>query len=61
MAVVCSGWLTEDPAELEQKFGCQWRTTNFRAGDVLVFTNRTVHMSTKVTSIRPSNLVTCFS
>lgn len=42
-----TGWFTEDPAELEQRFNCSWKTANFSAGDVLIFTTRTIHMSTK--------------
>eukprot|EP01098_Paradermamoeba_levis_P004434 TRINITY_DN1902_c0_g1_i2.p1 TRINITY_DN1902_c0_g1~~TRINITY_DN1902_c0_g1_i2.p1 ORF type:complete len:348 (+),score=131.00 TRINITY_DN1902_c0_g1_i2:82-1044(+) len=40
-----TGWFTEDPLELS-KFGGVWRTTNFKAGDVLIFGMRTFHMST---------------
>ncbi|OWF45861.1 uncharacterized protein LOC110456468 [Mizuhopecten yessoensis] len=41
-----SGWFTSDPDEISAGFGGQWKTTDFRAGDVLLFTMRTVHMST---------------
>jgi len=41
-----TGWLTEDPLELVQRYGGVWRTTNFRAGDVLIFDMWTMHMST---------------
>ncbi|CAG5124468.1 unnamed protein product [Candidula unifasciata] len=45
-----TGWFTEDPFEITQKFGGQWKTTDFRAGDVLIFNMRTVHMSTTNTT-----------
>ena len=52
-----TGWFTEDPTELEQRydeecfaqledcfslfrFNCSWKTANFSAGDVLIFTTR---------------------
>ncbi|XP_060082056.1 uncharacterized protein LOC132561347 [Ylistrum balloti] len=41
-----SGWFTHDPDEISARFGGQWKTTDFKAGDVLLFTMRTVHMST---------------
>ncbi|XP_071950965.1 uncharacterized protein [Antedon mediterranea] len=41
-----SGWFTNDPLEITQQFGGQWRTSDFQAGDALIFTMRTVHMST---------------
>ncbi|KAK3098393.1 hypothetical protein FSP39_019089 [Pinctada imbricata] len=41
-----TGWFTEDPFEITSKFGGQWKTSDFKAGDVLIFTMRTVHMST---------------
>eukprot|EP00117_Sycon_ciliatum_P049377 scpid68644/ scgid4501/ len=40
-----TGWFTEDPKEI-LAFGGQWKTSDFRAGDALIFTLRTVHMST---------------
>jgi len=42
-----TGWFTEDPGEVETKFNCNWKTSDFSAGDVLIFTTRTLHMSTK--------------
>lgn len=45
-----SGWFTEDPTEISARFGCDWKTESFSAGDVLIFTSRTIHMSTKNTS-----------
>ncbi|XP_052808816.1 uncharacterized protein LOC128237376 isoform X1 [Mya arenaria] len=41
-----SGWFTTDPFEITERFGGQWKTTEYRAGDVLIFGMRTVHMST---------------
>lgn len=35
-----TGWFTEDPWEITTKFGGVWKTANYRAGDVLVFTLR---------------------
>lgn len=32
-----TGWFTEDPLELTEQFGGVWRTTDFEAGDVMVF------------------------
>jgi hypothetical protein len=40
------GWFTRDPAEIQQKFGGVWRTADFRAGDVIIFTMFTLHCST---------------
>jgi len=45
-----SGWFTEDPTEISTRFNCDWKTESFSAGDVLIFTSRTIHMSTKNTS-----------
>lgn len=41
-----SGWFTTDPFEITEKFGGQWKTTTYQAGDVLIFGMKTVHMST---------------
>ena len=40
-----SGWFSEDPMELVAKFGGQWLTTGFEAGDVLIFTMYSMHSS----------------
>ena len=32
-----TGWFTEDPAEISRKFGGQWRSEDFKAGDILIF------------------------
>ncbi|EDO44135.1 predicted protein [Nematostella vectensis] len=43
--VVGSGWFSEDANEITQRFGGKWKIADFKAGDVLIFTQRTVHMS----------------
>jgi ectoine hydroxylase-related dioxygenase (phytanoyl-CoA dioxygenase family) len=40
------GWFTKDPMEIVEKFGGQWATTDFRAGDVILFGMHTMHAST---------------
>ena len=40
-----TGWLTIDPSDLSQ-YGSKWKTTDFSAGDILIFTMQTLHMST---------------
>jgi hypothetical protein len=40
-----AGWFSNDPVEMVDKFGGQWRTTEFRAGDALVFGMFTMHAS----------------
>jgi hypothetical protein len=39
------GTLSKNPAELQQRFGGRWLTTDFKAGDLLVFTIVTLHCS----------------
>mmetsp|Transcript_29486 Transcript_29486/g.57477 ORF Transcript_29486/g.57477 Transcript_29486/m.57477 type:complete len:396 (+) Transcript_29486:35-1222(+) len=42
-----TGWFTEDPRDLARFGGnTQWRTTDFKAGDLLIFGLHTLHMST---------------
>ena len=41
-----TGWFTCDPYEITSKFGGQWKTSDVRAGDVIIFNMQTVHMST---------------
>lgn len=41
-----TGWFTGDPLDVTEKFGGQWQSTNFRAGDVLIITMFTMHGST---------------
>lgn len=40
-----TGWYTMDPLELSA-MGGKWKTTNYRAGDVIVFGMHTAHCST---------------
>ena len=35
-----TGWFTEDPWEISKNFGGTWKTANYQAGDVLIFTLR---------------------
>lgn len=41
------GWFSDDPRELSLKFGGQWATTEFQAGDVLIFGMYTMHGSVR--------------
>jgi ectoine hydroxylase-related dioxygenase (phytanoyl-CoA dioxygenase family) len=47
-----TGWFSNDPIELVDTFGGQWRTSEFRAGDVLIFGMFTMHASINNTSNR---------
>lgn len=38
------GWLTEDPVQLRAQLGLRWLTTDYRLGDLLVFTMHTAHL-----------------
>ena len=40
------GWFTKDPMEIVEKFGGVWQTTDFKAGDVILFGMYTMHAST---------------
>jgi ectoine hydroxylase-related dioxygenase (phytanoyl-CoA dioxygenase family) len=40
-----TGWFTNDPYEMIERFGGQWRTAEFQMGDVLVFGMYTMHAS----------------
>ena len=42
------------------RFSCRWKTANFSAGDVLIFTNRTIHMSTKNTTNKYGDMAPMF-
>ncbi len=46
------GWFSENPREITEKFGGSWKTTNFRAGDILTFGLYTMHASTTNTTNR---------
>jgi hypothetical protein len=39
------GWLSRDPVKLRQRLGGRWLTTNYRLGDVLIFSVFLVHCS----------------
>jgi ectoine hydroxylase-related dioxygenase (phytanoyl-CoA dioxygenase family) len=41
-----NGEITEDPHQLAADWGTRWLTADFRMGDVLIFTLRTVHAGT---------------
>lgn len=36
-------WIGTDPEKLRKRFGGRWRSTDYRAGDVLCFSMRTLH------------------
>lgn len=39
------GWYSRNPVEVQERFGGRWLTSEFRAGDMLVFTMFTMHCS----------------
>jgi hypothetical protein len=41
-----NGEITEDPHQLAREWGSRWLTADFRMGDALIFTLRTVHAGT---------------
>jgi len=41
------GWFSDDPREITGQFGGAWATTDFAAGDVVLFGMHTMHMSTR--------------
>jgi hypothetical protein len=41
-----TGWFSEEPREIIEKFGGQWKTAAFQAGDVLIFGMYMLHAST---------------
>lgn len=47
-----AGYFSTDPAEMVEKFGCRWATTESRAGDVIVLTMHMMHASLTNTSSR---------
>jgi ectoine hydroxylase-related dioxygenase (phytanoyl-CoA dioxygenase family) len=47
-----TGWFSNDPVELVDRYGGQWQTSEFRAGDVLIFGMFTMHASINNTSDR---------
>lgn len=40
------GWFSREPMEIVEQFGGQWLTTEFRAGDVMIFGMHVMHSST---------------
>jgi ectoine hydroxylase-related dioxygenase (phytanoyl-CoA dioxygenase family) len=42
---VATGWFSEDPLEIVDTFGGQWATTNFEAGDAIIFGMYMMHSS----------------
>ena len=47
-----TGWFSSDPYEMVDRFGGQWQTTEFKAGDALIFGMYTMHGSMNNTSRR---------
>jgi hypothetical protein len=40
------GWFSKDPMEIVEKFGGRWLTTDYYAGDIILFGMHTMHAST---------------
>jgi ectoine hydroxylase-related dioxygenase (phytanoyl-CoA dioxygenase family) len=40
------GWFSKDPLEISERYGGQWQTSSFSAGDVILFGMHTMHAST---------------
>ncbi len=40
------GWFTREPMDIVEEFGGRWLTSNFSAGDVILFGMHTMHAST---------------
>ncbi|MCR2823059.1 phytanoyl-CoA dioxygenase family protein [Lederbergia panacisoli] len=49
---VSNGWLSTNPIEIVDKYGGQWATTPFSAGDVIIFGMFTLHASINNTTNR---------
>lgn len=47
-----TGWFTSDPIELVERFGGQWATTHYNAGDAIIFGMFMMHASTNNTTNR---------
>ncbi len=45
-----AGWFSTDPSEITSTFGGQWLTTDYRAGDVVIFGLYLMHASTTNTT-----------
>lgn len=46
------GWFSNDPTEFVDNYGGKWQTSNFSAGDVLIFGMYTLHAAVNNTSDR---------
>ncbi|WP_211746211.1 phytanoyl-CoA dioxygenase family protein [Paenibacillus sp. Marseille-Q4541] len=42
---IATGWFSEDPVEIVDKYGGQWATTSFEAGDAIIFGMYMMHTS----------------
>ncbi|MWV47264.1 phytanoyl-CoA dioxygenase [Paenibacillus sp. HJL G12] len=42
---VATGWFSEDPIEIVEKYGGRWATASFEAGDVIIFGMYMMHAS----------------
>jgi ectoine hydroxylase-related dioxygenase (phytanoyl-CoA dioxygenase family) len=51
------GWFTRDPLEITEKYGGQWQTAEFKAGDIILFGMYTMHAST--TNLTTSYRISC--
>lgn len=49
---VATGWFSEDPVEIVDTYGGQWATTEFEAGDVIIFGMYMMHTSLNNTTNR---------
>ena len=49
-----TGWFTTDPADAARFSSGQWQTADYQAGDIIVFTMKTIHMSTTNTTDKVS-------
>ena len=51
-----TGWFTMDPADAARFSSGNWQTADYRAGDIIVFTMKTIHMSTTNTTNKVNNI-----
>lgn len=49
---VATGWFSEDPLEIVDTYGGQWATTEFKAGDAIIFGMYMMHTSLNNTTNR---------
>lgn len=47
------GWFSHDPDEISRKFGGEWKTAHFNAGDIIIFGMLTLHCSTRNLTNQP--------